>query len=142
MVNELSMFEPPKFYCMIKLSFKPSYGFSDWFETSVVADAYEKLNQTRNHFFGYYTNPAEAPQHYLLTGFFLCKIQSKLENVFVKHFAPNHMPDPKVEWSLLENINGNNSELQQSIYLPSPVRGQRFKSLIQILFKVSNAEFC
>ena len=31
----------------------------------------------------------------------------KLENVFVKHYAPNHMPDPKGEWSLKEN----NSEL-------------------------------
>ena len=27
----------------------------------------------------------------------------KLENVFVKHYAPNHMPDPKGEWSLKEN---------------------------------------
>ena len=43
-VNELSVFEPSKFYCIIKLSFKLSYGSSDWFETSVVADAYEKLN--------------------------------------------------------------------------------------------------
>ena len=40
----------------------------------------------------------------------------ELENVFVKHYAPNHMPDPKGEWSLLENINGNNSELHKSIY--------------------------
>ena len=31
----------------------------------------------------------------------------QLENVFVKHYAPNHMPDPKGEWSLKEN----NSEL-------------------------------
>ena len=23
----------------------------------------------------------------------------KLKNVFVKHYAPNHMPDPKGEWS-------------------------------------------
>ena len=27
----------------------------------------------------------------------------KLENVFVKHYAPNHMPDPKGEWSLKDN---------------------------------------
>ena len=27
----------------------------------------------------------------------------KLENVFVKHYAPNHMPDSKGEWSLKEN---------------------------------------
>ena len=33
--------------------------------------------------------------------------QKKLENVFVKHYAPNHMPVPKGEWSLKEN----NSEL-------------------------------
>ena len=33
--------------------------------------------------------------------------KNKLENVFVKHYAPNHMPDPKGEWSLKEN----NSEL-------------------------------
>ena len=43
-----------------------------------------------------------------------------LENVFVKHYAPNQMPDPKGEWSLLEYINGNNSELiSQSTYLQS-----------------------
>ena len=35
------------------------------------------------------------------------KNRIKLENVFVKHYAPNHMPDPKGEWSLKEN----NSEL-------------------------------
>ena len=35
----------------------------------------------------------------------------KLENVFVKHYAPNHMPDPKGEWSLKEN----NSELHYRI---------------------------
>ena len=29
--------------------------------------------------------------------------QMELENVFVKHYAPNHMPDPKGEWSLKEN---------------------------------------
>ena len=35
----------------------------------------------------------------------------KLENVFVKHYAPNHMPDPKGECSLKEN----NSELHYRI---------------------------
>ena len=35
----------------------------------------------------------------------------KLENVFVKHYAPTHMPDPKGEWSLKEN----NSELHYGI---------------------------
>ena len=35
------------------------------------------------------------------------KLVFRLENVFVKHYAPNHMPDPKGEWSLKEN----NSEL-------------------------------
>ena len=35
----------------------------------------------------------------------------KLENVFVKHYAPNHMPDPKREWFLKEN----NSELHSGI---------------------------
>ena len=37
----------------------------------------------------------------------------KLENVFVKHYAPNHMPDPKGEWSFKEY----NSELHYGIYL-------------------------
>ena len=32
---------------------------------------------------------------------------NSLENVFVKHYAPNHMPDPKGEWSIKES----NSEL-------------------------------
>ena len=31
------------------------------------------------------------------------KKKKKLENVFVKHYAPNHMPDSKGEWSLKEN---------------------------------------
>ena len=35
----------------------------------------------------------------------------KLENVFVKHYAPNHMPDPKGEWSLKDY----NSELHYGI---------------------------
>ena len=41
----------------------------------------------------------------------LYHFQYKLENVFVKHYAPNHMPDPKGEWSLKEN----NSELHYGI---------------------------
>ena len=61
-------------------------------------------------------------------------------NVFLKHYAPNHMPDPKGKWPLLETINGNNSELHQSIYLSSQISRQRYKSLSQILFKVYNAE--
>ena len=36
----------------------------------------------------------------------------KLENVFMKHYAPNHMPDPKGEWTLKEN----NSELHHGVY--------------------------
>ena len=37
--------------------------------------------------------------------------------MFVKQYAPNQMPDPKGEWSLLENNNWNNSELiSQSTY--------------------------
>ena len=35
----------------------------------------------------------------------------KLENVLINHYAPNHMPDPKGEWSLKEN----NSELHHGI---------------------------
>ena len=38
-------------------------------------------------------------------------LKKKLENVFVEHYAPNQMPDPKGERSLLENINGNYAEL-------------------------------
>ena len=41
----------------------------------------------------------------------------KLENLFVKHYALNQMPDPKGEWSLLESINGNKLGLiSQSTY--------------------------
>ena len=29
--------------------------------------------------------------------------KKQLENVFVKHYAPNHMPDPKGEWFLKDN---------------------------------------
>ena len=35
----------------------------------------------------------------------------ELENVLMKHYAPNHMPDPKGEWTLKEN----NSELHHVI---------------------------
>ena len=35
------------------------------------------------------------------------RLIQELENVFVKHYAFNHMPDPKGEWFLKEN----NSEL-------------------------------
>ena len=38
--------------------------------------------------------------------FFSQRIQTlkkQLENMFVKHYAPNNMPDPKREWSLKEN---------------------------------------
>ena len=38
--------------------------------------------------------------------------KEKLENVFMKHYAPNHMPDPKGEWTLKEN----NSALHHRIY--------------------------
>ena len=37
--------------------------------------------------------------------------QKKLENVCVKHYATDHMPEPKGEWSLKEN----NSELHYGI---------------------------
>ena len=43
------------------------------------------------------------------------KIRNKkknLENVFMKHYAPNHMPGPKGKWILKEN----NSELHHEIY--------------------------
>ena len=39
------------------------------------------------------------------------KKKKKTENVFVKHYASKHMPDPKGEWSLKEN----NSELHYGI---------------------------
>ena len=40
-----------------------------------------------------------------------------LENVFMKHYALNHMPDPKRDWSILKHNNTNHSEVQsQSTY--------------------------
>ena len=42
----------------------------------------------------------------------ILNISTKLENVFMKHYAPNHMPDPKGEWTLKEN----NSELHHEKY--------------------------
>ena len=50
------------------------------------------------------SRPALNLQSYQASGF---PKESELENVFVKHYAPKHMPDPKGEWSLKEN----NSEL-------------------------------
>ena len=40
------------------------------------------------------------------------RTKRKLENVFMDHNAPNHMPDPKGEWTLKEY----NSELHHGIY--------------------------
>ena len=44
----------------------------------------------------------------------------KPENVFVKHYASNHMPDPKGKWSLKERNselhNGIRSKFNQFIY--------------------------
>ena len=37
----------------------------------------------------------------------------ELENVFVKHYVPNHIPNPKREW----NIDGNHSVVDRLIYL-------------------------
>ena len=56
---------------------------------------------------------------------FICKIQFKLEKVFVKHYAPNCMPEPKRECSLLKNVDGNNSEVHKSIYSSSSICRQR-----------------
>ena len=48
------------------------------------------------------------------------KKQKKLENVFVKHYATNHMPHPKGDWSLKENnselLYGICSKVKQFIY--------------------------
>ena len=44
--------------------------------------------------------PYELLIHFELVGL---SQKKELENVFVKHYAPNHMPDPKGEWSLKEN---------------------------------------
>ena len=60
------------------------------------------------------TNPPSGPNIAQEKSSLSCKQQLfsiKLENVFVKHYAPNHMPDPKGEWSLKEN----NSELHYGI---------------------------
>ena len=47
-------------------------------------------------------------------------IYHQLENVFEKHYAPNHMPDPQGEWSFKENNSelhyGIRSKVNQSIY--------------------------
>ena len=56
----------------------------------------------------------------LQKGNVLFNVSLKLENVFVRHYAPNHMPDPKGEWSLKENNSelhyGIGSEVNQFIY--------------------------
>ena len=43
------------------------------------------------------------------------KKQLKVENVFIKHYAPNHMPDPKGEWSLKEIIQNFITEYVQKL---------------------------
>ena len=40
------------------------------------------------------------------------KKKNKTRKWFMKHYAPNHMPDPKGEWTLKEN----NTELHHRMY--------------------------
>ena len=41
--------------------------------------------------------------------------------MFIKHYAPNHMPDPKGEWTLKENNSNFNKEyIQKLISSPTP----------------------
>ena len=66
----------------------------------------------------------------------------ELENVFIKHYAPNHMPDPKGEWSLKENNSelhhGIRSKVNQFIY----TLVCNFMSNIRILAKAVLQIFC
>ena len=64
--------------------------------------------------------------------------QHKLENVFIKHYAPNHMPDPKGEWSLKEN----NSELHHGICSKVNQFIYTLVCSIRILAKVILQIFC
>ena len=60
----------------------------------------------------------------------------ELENVFVKHYAPNHMPDPKGERSLKENYSelhyGNIQKLISSSTPWSVTICQISKAVLQI----------
>ena len=49
------------------------------------------------------------------------KALKKLEIAFVKHYAPNHIPDPKGKWSLKENNSErHHGNIQKLISLPTP----------------------
>ena len=69
----------------------------------------------------------------------LAKIFTKLENVFVKYYAPNLMPDPKGEWSLKENISelhyGICSKVYQFIYTLANYKDPSQRGSSDIWFK-------
>ena len=75
---------------------------------------------------------------------FAYRIFHQLENVFVKHYAPNHMPDHKGEWSLKEN----NSELHYGIcskvnqFIYTLVCNYMYIQNIRILAKAVLQLFC
>ena len=69
------------------------------------------------------------------------KSENELENVLIKHYAPNHMPDPKGEWSLQENnseLHGICSKVNQFIY----TLVCNFMPNIRILAKAVPQLFC
>ena len=65
-----------------------------------------------------------------------------LENVFVKHYAPSHMPDPKREWSLKENNTGLHygicSKVNQFIYTLVCNYRQNIRILTKAVLQIFN----
>ena len=64
------------------------------------------------HLFSFQNNLKDLDPAYKIDLDFWDRFWKELENVFMKHYAPNHMPDPKGEWTFKEN----NSELHHGIY--------------------------
>ena len=75
-----------------------------------------------------------------------CSFQSvvdvKLENVFVKHYAPHHMPDPKRQVSVLKHIDKYHSKVNQLINLSSPMKFQNPSIHASSVMRHPNRNIC
>ena len=66
--------------------------------------------------------------------------------MFVKHYAPNHMPDPKLEWSLKENNSklhyGICSKVNQFIYTLVCNYMQNIRILAKVVLQIFCSQAC
>ena len=69
-----------------------------------------------------------------------------IENVFVKHYAPNHIPDSKGEWSLKENNSehyyGIRSKVNQFIYTSVCNYMPNIRIVAKVVLQIFRSQSC